>query len=53
MARAKAVQNVGDHQFVCDLRSDSLGAVQSVGNAIAHLTDAAFCMESTERPPPS
>jgi len=53
MARVKAVQNVGDHQFVCDVRSDILGAVQSVEDAIAHLTDAAFRMESTERPPPS
>jgi hypothetical protein len=43
---------VGDHQFVFDLRSESVGAVKSVENAIAHLTDAVF-WESTEPPPPS
>jgi len=50
---AKAVQKVDDHQFVFDLRSDSVGAVQSVESAIAHLTDAAFYMGPTERSPPS
>src|SRR4051812_40019818 len=53
MERSGAWRGRRRTELVHKVRSDSLGTVQSAKTAIVYLTDAAFYMAATERPPPS